>query len=141
MAPKYGLRRAFSFSESLKKKYLYENEEPNNMTSYTTTWNKEELTAYLLIYCANADFIESNDEKALIKSKTTDGISKRMHVEFEQDNDFDSIQKIESTLLRLKYTNEEKGQLLDEMKEMFLLDGNYDLQEMNLFRGLKRILG
>lgn len=110
------------------------------MANYTTHWNKDELTGYLLIYCAHADFIESEDERALIRSKISEESYKRLHKEFDKDSDFTSIQKIKSTQERLNFNEEDKGKLLDDMKEMFLLDGNYDIQEMNLFRGLKKIL-
>ena len=104
-----------------------------------TNWTKEELNAYILIYCANADFTESKDEMDFIKSKLPTSIFKKIHKEFKNDNDYQSIQKIQSTVDRYGYTGEEKNRLLFEIKKIFLSDDNYDLLEKNLLRGLNRI--
>jgi leucyl-tRNA synthetase len=44
------------------------------MSEYSTKWSKEELEAYLLFYCANADFIETDEEKKFIHSKVSDNV-------------------------------------------------------------------
>ncbi len=103
-----------------------------------TNWTYDELKAYLLIYCANADFTESKVETDVIKSKILSDFDK-IHKEFKKDNDYQSIQKIQSTIVRLGYTENEKDSLLEEIKEIFLSDEKYDILEQNLFKGLKHI--
>jgi len=104
-----------------------------------TNWTKEELNTYLLIYCANADFTESKDEISIIKSKIPTSVFEKVHHEFNKDNDYQSIQKIQSSLETLGFTNDLKNRLLFEIKELFLSDDNYDILEKNLMRGLNRI--
>ena len=104
-----------------------------------TNWTKEELNAYILIYCANADFTESKNEMDLIKSKIPTSVFEKVHHEFKKDNDYQSIQKIQSSLERLGFTNDEKNLLLFDIKKIFLSDDNYDILEKNLMRGLNRI--
>ena len=104
-----------------------------------TIWTKEELNAYILIYCANADFTESKVEIDLIKSKIPSVVFEKVHHEFEKDNDYQSIQKIQSTIDRYGYTSNEKIRLSNEIKEIFLSDEKYDILEKNLLLGLNHI--
>ena len=39
------------------------------MENYKTTWSREEFQAYLLLYCASADFVITEEEREIIKSK------------------------------------------------------------------------
>ena len=105
-----------------------------------TNWTEDELKAYLLIYCANADFTESKAEIDFIKSRILSSNFEKIHKEFNKDNDYQSIQKIQSTVERLEYSSTRKNQLLAEIKEIFLSDDNYDILEKNLMRALGHIL-
>jgi hypothetical protein len=104
-----------------------------------TNWTEDELKAYLLIYCANADFTESKVEIDFIKSKILSSNFDKIHREFNKDNDYQSIQKIQSTIERLGYSRDKKDELLVEIKEIFLSDFKYDTLEKNLLRGLNHI--
>ena len=110
------------------------------MSEQSTNWTKNELKAYLLFYCANADFIESQEEKTLIHSYINDDKIDEIHQEFNNDNDFKRIQKIQSSIQNLQLSQKEIDSLIEEIGNLFLSDGKYDLLEENLFLGLKRIL-
>ncbi len=101
-------------------------------------WTKEELKIYILIYCANADFSESKIEIDYIKSKMQPNNFEKIHNEFENDNDYQSIQKIQSSIIEHHYENNES--LLKEIMELFLIDDRFDVLEQNLYMGLKHIL-
>jgi len=101
-------------------------------------WTKEELKIYILIYCSNANFTESKLEVNFIKSKLTNSNFEKIHAEFDQDNDYQSIEKIISSVKEHGYEN--KKILMKEIMELFLSDGKYDILEQNLYRGLKHIL-
>jgi len=101
-------------------------------------WTKEELKIYILIYCSNADFNESQLEIDYIKSKLQNSNFEKMHAEFEQDNDYQSIQKIMASIKAHRCEHDKT--LLKEIMELFLSDGKYDILEQNLYRGLKHIL-
>ena len=111
------------------------------MEEFITNWTKEELNLYILIFCANADFIESKGETDFLKLKSNETLFSRIHEEFDKDNDYQSIQKIRSTLDKFGYTKDEKDLLLREMKELFFLDGTYNILEKNLFIGMNHIFG
>ena len=101
-------------------------------------WTKDDLRMYLLIYCANADFVESPEELEFIKSKIGHSDFAKMHAEFEGDNDYQSIQKIQKAYEALGYTSPDA--LFDEVREFFKSDGEFDILERNLMLYLKHIL-
>ena len=110
------------------------------MTNYETTWTRDELNAYILLFCAHADFVESEDELLFIKDKMKTGDFERIHDEFEADNDFVNTEKIRAAISRLNYTTEDKSALLGDIKELFLTDGEFSILEENLILGLRHIL-
>ncbi len=110
------------------------------MVSYETDWTRNEFKAYLMLNCANADYIESEEEKELILSKVDKDTYKRIHKEFDKDNDYTRLQKIAHTAKRFGYSKDKADILLDKIKELFLTDHNLNVLEENMFRGLKRIL-
>lgn len=110
------------------------------MEEIKNNWTEERFKAYVMLYCANADFVESEDEKELVKSKFGEDMFDSVHVEFDSDNDFQRIQKIQGAAQKLEYNKEKLDALCDEIKEVFFSDGKFDILEQNLFRGLKNIL-
>lgn len=110
------------------------------MKPITTTWNKEELKTYVLIYCAHADFNESKVEMDYIHAKHPSGHFDAMHKEFEGDNDFVSVEKITNTIERLGLTADEKDALKAEIKGVFMADNVITTEEENLMRGLSHII-
>jgi len=102
-------------------------------------WTRKELEAYLLIYCANADFVEHEEEVDFIKLKVEEQVYKKMHKIFNKDNDYQSLQKIQIVLQELSFSEEEKQQLLSEIQKLFVLDDHFTINEYNLLRGLQHI--
>ena len=109
-------------------------------TIIKTNWTKDELYAYIFIYCMNADYKETSEELNMITSRFGNKVYDKMHKEFEKDTDYTSIQKIKDTLEDYNYTDAEIRMLFNEIKDVFLLDGKYEILERNLFLGLKRLL-
>lgn len=110
------------------------------MEDFTTNWTHQELKAYMLLYCANADFIVSPEEKEYIKSKVGIAEYKKIHKEFEEDNDYQQIQKINAAIERFDYSKEEIDEAFQSIKALFLSDGEMDILEQNIYRGLKHLL-
>lgn len=110
------------------------------MNDFTTQWSRVEFKTYLMLYCANADFIETEDEKEIIQSRVHKDILKHIHKEFDKDNDYQRIQKIVNTAERFGYTKDKVDELLSKLKELFFKDHDMDILEKNMFRGLKHLL-
>lgn len=105
-----------------------------------TSWTKDELIAYILLFAANSNFKESNHERNVIISKVDMTTFSRIHKEFDQDNDYQSLQKIMASLEEHNYSIEDKTELLADIKILFHADGEYDVLEQNMMNFLNRIL-
>jgi hypothetical protein len=105
-----------------------------------TDWTKEELVAYILLFAANSNFTEDEQEKNNIISKVDIDTYERIHKEFDQDNDYKSIQKIMTGLKQHNYSEDALDFLFSDIKELFLADGEFDILERNMFANLKRLL-
>jgi hypothetical protein len=103
-------------------------------------WTKNELVAYILLYAANSDFSESNNERNIIISKVDMDEFQKIHEEFDNDNDYQSIQKIISGIEAHHYSKDEISELLSDLKKMFFADGEFDIYEQNMFLFFKKIL-
>lgn len=110
------------------------------MQEFTTDWTHQELKAYMLLYCAHADFIVTDEEKEYIKSKVSETEYKKIRREFEKDNDYQRIQKIHATIERFDFSKEEIDETFQSIKKLFLSDGEMDPLEENIYRGLKHLL-
>ena len=105
-----------------------------------THWTKKELVAYILLYAAQSDLLESNKEKNIIISKVDMKTFQKIHDEFDNDNDYQSIQKIISGLEEHNYSKIDIDLLFADIKGLFFADGNYDTTEQSMYMFLKRIL-
>lgn len=110
------------------------------MDDFTTDWTHQELKAYMLLYFANADLVVSPEEKEYIKSKVSEDEYQKIHREFEKDNDYQRIQKIDATIERFDYSKEEINKAFQSIKSLFLADGEIDIMEETIYRGLKNLL-
>ena len=104
------------------------------------TWTKNELIAYILLFAANSDYDESNTERNVIISKVDMNSFQKIHHEFENDNDYQSIQKIITGIKTHNYTQNDIDQLLADLKALFFADGEFDVLEKNMFLFLKKII-
>ena len=111
------------------------------MKDFETNWSRVEFKTYLLLYCANADYVETEEEKLLITSRVSSELLKKIHKIFDKDNDYQRIQKISHTAKSFGYTHKEVDVLLEKMKELFFPEGDdMGSLEENMFRGLKHLL-
>ena len=110
------------------------------MENYTSSWTKDEFIAYLLLYVAQSDFEESPEEQELIVSKVGKEKFEKIHQELDEDNDYQSLQKIMSHVKAFNYSKCELDELMTEIKTLFLSDGEYNTLEKNMLIGMHKIL-
>lgn len=103
-------------------------------------WTREEFTAYVLLYVAQSNYIETEEESKYILSKVDEKTFNAIHTEIVHDNDYQSMEKIKSYLVDKKYSDEDKNTLIKEIKEVCFADGSVDILEKNAFMFLKKIL-
>jgi hypothetical protein len=106
----------------------------------TSHWTKDELVAYILLYTAHSNFNEANTEKNVIISKVDMQTFQKIHDEFDNDNDYQSLQKIIQGVKDHRYNKDDLTSLFTDIKVLFLSDGEYDILEQNMFLYLKKIL-
>ena len=105
-----------------------------------TDWTKEEFKAYLLSYAANANYFESEEEREKILEHVSKSQYKKIHMELDKDNDYQSIQKILYNLEKFDYSKNDLNKLVADIKALFAADGEVDLLESNMLLGLQKLL-
>lgn len=103
-------------------------------------WTSNELFTYLLLYAAQANYIETEEEKMFIQERVDEETYKKIKLELKNDNDFQSFEKIESGIKFYKYTKDDIKTILEEVERLFYSDGSFDAIEKNMMMCLKRIL-
>lgn len=110
------------------------------MNSQQEHWTKAELQIYILLLCANADSVETEEEIALIRSKTDKATFEKMYQEFSGDSEEDSLEKIQDNLALHEYSHKEIAELRREMFEVFFSDKKFSMMENTLDKILDNIL-
>ena len=109
------------------------------MVNSELTWTKDEFMAYLLIYAAQINQVETEDEQELITSRFNDKTLKIIYKEINADNDYQRIQKVMVYTYQNNYLSQDLDDLLKEIKELLLCDGKFDVTEQSLYHYLKKI--
>lgn len=112
---------------------------PIKETLQKTKWTKQEFQAYVLLYCAQSNFIETNEERAYVMSKVDEQLFNAIHTEIVHDTKEHSILKIKNHLIDNSYSLEEKDALLNDIKNVFFADGTVDKYEKNVFEILRKL--
>jgi hypothetical protein len=105
----------------------------------TVDWTRDELIAYILLFAANSDFKEDNKERNVIISKVDVYTFQEIHDEFNNDNDYQGIQKIMASLRQHNYEQDDVEILLADIKTLFFSDGKFNIQERNMLKCLNRL--
>jgi|TARA_B110001469_G_C9549443_1_gene272625 hypothetical protein len=105
-----------------------------------TNWTKEEFVAYTLIHASQTDCIICDEEIDYLESKFDSDIIKKMVKELDHDNDYQRLQKIMHFINHNKLTRIDLNNLLDEIKNVFESDGDFNPYQQNTFMYLKKIL-
>lgn len=104
------------------------------------SWTKDEFKTYVLIYAMNANYMESKDQVEEIKEKIGDNdLYKKMHREFDRDNDYQSLNKMEEAFHALDYSKNDLDRLFKEINDLFMLDGEFESTELEVLLALKHI--
>ena len=103
-------------------------------------WTKEEFKAYLLIYAAQSNFNESEEEIDFIESKFEPELISRVNKEIKNLNDFDKISIVTDYIKIHDFSQDELDSLLLEIKEIYHSDGKFDSIEQSIFSMLKKLL-
>ncbi|TRO64169.1 hypothetical protein [Christiangramia sabulilitoris] len=110
------------------------------MKEESSPWSKTELQIYILLLCANADSVMTEEELKLVRSKTDKETFDRLFAEFTEDTEEESLEKIQDNLVLHEYSHKELGELRKEMFEIFFSDKKFSMMENTLDKILDNIL-
>ena len=110
------------------------------MENEMSQWSKAELKIYILILCAKIDGDETEEEIALIKSKTDTETFDKLYNEFCCDEEDGCFEKIEHAIDQHEYSPKELNELKQEILEVFHSDEKFSTKERYLEKVFDHIL-
>lgn len=121
-----GIFIIFNQSDPLKKRRM--------------NWTLDDFKAYLLLCSAHADFGESSEEHQFIRSKVNTDTLASITEEFQNDSDFQRIEKLKEAAKQLALTSGQLDELVGEMTSLFKTDGTFDQMEKSFLMMTKHII-
>ena len=103
-------------------------------------WTKEEFKAFLLLFAAQTNFIETQEEIEYIESKFPNEIINRTRKEINQLNDYQKSEIIVNQIKSNEYVQSDLDEILLEIKELYKSDGVFDSLEQSMFSMLEKLL-
>lgn len=110
------------------------------MKNSSKNWSKHELKIYILLLCAQADTVQTENEIAVIKTKTDNDTFTALFQEFKQDDEDTSLQKIETAVSKLQFSHMELSDLKKEIHALFNSDKKFSAAEGYLSKILDNII-
>jgi len=104
------------------------------------TWTKEEFKAFLLLYAAQTNFFETQEEIDFIESRFSNEIIDKIRKETDKLNDYEKSKIIISQIKSNDYVQSDLDGILVEIKELYKSDGVFDSLEQSIFSMLNRLL-
>jgi hypothetical protein len=105
----------------------------------TIDWTRDELVAYILLFAAHSDYKEDSHERNVIISKVDMNTFQEIHDEFDNDNNYQGIQKIMTSLAQHNYEKDDMDILLADINALFFSDDEFDITEQNMHRVLEKL--
>ena len=103
-------------------------------------WTKEEFKAFLLLFAAQTNFIETQEEIEYIESKFPNEIINRTRKEINKLNDYQKSEIIVNQIKSNEYVESDLDKILLEIKELYKSDGVFDSLEQSMFSMLEKLL-
>ena len=103
-------------------------------------WNKEELIAYLLIFCALTDNEENEQEYDYIRERTDSDLFEKMYREIQNDSEDVALAKISENIHQHEFSHGELIRLREEIQEVFFADGRLASKEREMLKILDNII-
>lgn len=104
------------------------------------TYSYNEFLGLLLIYVAHVDMDFSQEEKNLIKQKIGNQAMEKVLKDFENMSDFQAFQTILSYKGAYFPIAEQKEEILENMKKLFLADEDFSTLEKETYHFLEKML-
>ena len=103
-------------------------------------WTKEEFKAFLLLYAAQTNFIETEEEIEYIESKLPNEIVNKIRKEINKLNDYQKSEIIVNQIKSNHYVQTDLDKILAEIKGLYKSDGVFDSLEQSMLAMLEKLL-
>ena len=103
-------------------------------------WTKEEFKVFLLIYAAQSNFIETEEQIEYIASRFSNDVINNIRKETNKLNDYQKSAIIINHIKFNKYEQSDLDNILLEIKELYKSDGVFDSLEQAIFSMLEKLL-
>lgn len=103
-------------------------------------WTKNEFEIYLLLYAAHSNHLEDIQEENFILSKVDSKTYHRIHTEVVVDSDEVNLNKIQHYVSENHFSQQEKEDLIKNIKNVLFADGSVDILEKKVFSILQKII-
>lgn len=110
------------------------------MKNIEKIWSKQELKIYILLFCAKVDNVETEEEMAIIKSKTDPETFDKLYNEFCGDDEDTCFEKIEDAIGKYPFSPKEIFEIKKEVMDVFNSDKKFEMKERYLEKVLDNIL-
>ena len=110
------------------------------MKKTNTNLTKEELEIYVLLLCANADSIITEEELNFIQTKVDQASFDKIYEEFLQHTEDEGLDIIEDSHHEQDYGTLEIAEMKDRIRSLFFVDSNFSRKEKHLERVLNNII-
>lgn len=103
-------------------------------------FTRQEFLAYVLLFAAHCNHFESEEELNFILSKIDQTTFDKIHTEVVVDSEEENLDKIQEYISNHKLNQQEKEDLIRDIKNVFFADGTVDTKEKKIFAILKKII-
>lgn len=104
------------------------------------TMNRDEFRTFLLLYAANTDMQETENEMQYIREIAPCDNFDEIHTLFNGCSDYECLQLILSYRDQFFPTLQEQDSLLKDVSNLLQKDGKYELLEENAMRMIKKLI-
>ena len=105
-----------------------------------TNWSKDDLQVYLLLFCINANWSKRYKNKQYLINDLC--INRHVNIcrEFENDNDYQGIQKILYSIERWKFSKEQSKDLFKGLKATLMSKTMAGVSQLALLSHIEKIV-
>ena len=110
------------------------------MSNSLLDWSQDDFINFLLLHVAKSDFVLSEEEMDLIKSRMPDSKFKELSKLHKHNSDYQNIQIIQDMAEKYCRTSENKDEIMSRVKEMVMADDEFNIHEKTMMNALNMLL-
>ncbi len=110
------------------------------MNDTMPNWNYDEFLCFLLLHASYVDMEFSEEERHKLNEKFGAELVVKMHTELDKLSDYETLETILSFKGVYFPTVEQKKEVMNQVKRLFFVDGDYSIMEREFYRFLDKLM-